>query len=167
LITSANDNRTHRFKISISNVGNTIKRGSKFPARGTAVQAENDITIPDIRWFSGSIFDYQFDCADCHSRIKFKKKVTLEEREQLMVPRDNFLIEEDARIVKVIMGQWLVEMEQNYTAYPFDQQQMQGYGLRQATLLAGISDNCVDAKQMSNDRLIISLCWRPNIQDQR
>lgn len=40
IVSSANDNRTHSFKVSISNVGNTIKRGSKFPPRGTAVQAQ-------------------------------------------------------------------------------------------------------------------------------
>jgi hypothetical protein len=85
--------KQHQFKIALSNVGDSIKRGAGFPSRGDTIDAKPIISIDDKSWFAGSVFDYEFDCPDCGNRIIFKQKVILEDREPLPVPTNKFWME--------------------------------------------------------------------------
>ena len=100
--------KLHEFKITLSNVGDSIKRGTNFPNRGDSVEARPMLEFNDRRWFSGSIFYHEFQCQDCGDRIFFKQKVTLEDSEPLPVPPNKFWLERGGRVVKVLLGNSLV-----------------------------------------------------------
>lgn len=73
----------HDFGIGLSNLGQGISRGSNFPSRGTAVDAVEELVLDDSYWFKGTVYDYDFDCDDCHGRIQFRNKIRVESSEEV------------------------------------------------------------------------------------
>ena len=79
-------------------------------------------------------------------RITFKQKVTLEDSEPLPVPPNKFWMERGGEVVKVLMGNSLVELEYNYTVWPIAEETANAsFGLLQTTLLTTTGGNCLQA----------------------
>ena len=51
--------------MSLTNLNQGISRGTGFPGRGTTVDAAPTLAFDDSYWFSGSVYNYDFDCRDC------------------------------------------------------------------------------------------------------
>lgn len=77
-LATADNKIGHKFKISLSNIGLALTRGSTFPRKGTSVTAASQIFLDDSHWFSGSVYNYEFDCKNCNDRIKFLKKINMD-----------------------------------------------------------------------------------------
>lgn len=142
---TADKSKLHEFKITLSNVGDSIKRGTNFPNRGDSVEARPMLEFNDRRWFSGSIFYHEFQCQDCGDRIVFKQKVTLEDSEPLPVPPNKFWLEREGKVVKVLLGNSLVELEYNHSVWPIAEESNATFGLLQTTLLTTTGGNCLQA----------------------
>jgi len=80
LLSTEDDLHAHHFRISLSNIGSGISKGSRFPGRGTNVNASEELIIDDRFWFTGSIYNYSVECDDCGDRIKFTQKIAVDHR---------------------------------------------------------------------------------------
>lgn len=52
------DQQSHNIKLTISNIGNKINKGTLYPTKGTSFDVQPTIIIDDSRWLTGSIFGY-------------------------------------------------------------------------------------------------------------
>lgn len=85
----------------------------------------------------------------------------MDSREQLDVPHEQFWLEEDANMVKVLVGGWVVGLMYNYTADPddIDNSTVRGYGLTHSLSLTP-TGNCHAALPFPRLHLTVGLCWR-------
>jgi hypothetical protein len=101
-------------------LGQGISRGKRFPSRGTAVDAAAELVLDDSFWFSGTVYDYEFDCRNCNDRIKFSSKVSLESQEELPFSSSKFFISNKENRIQAVEHNFLVELKKGLHPWPLE-----------------------------------------------